>query len=142
VLVDYRGERAVEAEVSKLWAGGADFETLLGFMIEHGVSQIGSFLMLARVTGMERSKAQRLVFQSQTWADRLEANMQTQRNLIQAIKELNEEDPTVKMSFQFEPDPEDSEQRAATVLAVGPAGADLVGSGLRGDGTREWISDT
>jgi hypothetical protein len=26
-----------------------------------------------------------------------------------AIKELNEEDPSFKMSFEFEPDPEDSE---------------------------------
>jgi hypothetical protein len=107
--MDYCDETAVEAEVRMLWDGGAEFEDLLRFMRERGVSQIGSYLMLVRVTGMDWSRAQKLTFQSKTWADRLEGNIQLQKDLIQAIKELNEEDPNFKISFQFEPDPEESE---------------------------------
>jgi len=95
--------------VTGLWNGGTDFEALLGYMRERGVDQTDSYFMLARVTGMDVAKAQKLVFQSKTWADRLEANIGLQNNLIQAIKELNEEDPNFKISFEFEPDPEESE---------------------------------
>ena len=104
-----RRENEVEAGVIGLWNGGADFEALLGYMRERGVDQTDSYLILARVTGMDVAKAQKLVFQSKTWADRLEANIQLQNNLIKAIKELNEEDPDFKISFEFEPDPEESE---------------------------------
>ena len=109
--MDYR-EDEVEAGAAGLWSGGADFEALLGYMRERGISQIGSFLMLARVTGMDVAKAQKLVFQSKTWADRLEANIELQNNLIQAIKELNEEDPNFKISFEFQPDPEETENES------------------------------
>lgn len=107
--MDTSHERAVEAEVVKLWNAGADYEALLGYMRENRVSQIGSHLMLARVTGMDSLKAQKLVLHSRTWSDRFEVNVQLQKDLIQAIKESNEEDPNFKMSFEFEPDPEDSE---------------------------------
>jgi hypothetical protein len=110
--MDCLDEKAIEAEVLKLWDSGADFESLLGFMRERGVSQAGSFLMLSRVTGMEIEKAQKIVFQSKIWADRLEVNMQIQKDLIQAIKELNEEDPNFKISFEFQPDPEESENES------------------------------
>ena len=43
-------------------------------------------------------KAQKIVFQSKTWADRLESNIQLQNNLIQAIKEVNEEDAVSPVS--------------------------------------------
>ena len=106
--MDYR-EKNAEDGVIELWNDGADFEALLSFMRERGVDQTDSYLILARVTGMDVGKAQKLVFQSKTWADRLESNIQLQNNLIQAIKELNEEDPNFKISFQFQPDPEESE---------------------------------
>ena len=109
--MDYR-ENEVEAGVVGLWNGDADFEALLGYMRERGVDQTDSYLMLARVTGMDVGKAQKIVFQSKTWADRLESNIQLQNNLIQAIKELNEEDPNFKISFEFQPDPDESENES------------------------------
>ena len=107
--MDYSDEKGVEAEVRKLWDAGADFEAIVAFMRERGISQTDSFLMLARVTGLDRLRAQKVVFLSKTWADCIEAIIQTQKDFIQAVKQLNEEDPTFKMSFQFEPDPEESE---------------------------------
>jgi hypothetical protein len=109
--MDYR-ENEVEAGAVGLWNGGADFEALLGYMRERGVDQTDSYLILARVTGVDVGKAQKIVFQSKTWADRLESNIQLQNNLIQAIKELNEEDPNFKISFEFQPDPDESENES------------------------------
>jgi hypothetical protein len=98
--------------VAKLWDAGADFEALLAYMRENGVGQTDSFLMLERVTGMDRARAQLITYRSKTWADRLEVNIQLQKDLIQAIKELNEEGPNFKISFEFEPDPEDDKDEA------------------------------
>jgi len=109
--MDYR-EDEVEAGAAGLWSGGADFEALLGYMRERGVNQADSYLMFARVTGMDVGKAQKIVFQSKTWADRLESNVQLQNNFIQAIKELNDEDPNFKISFEFQSDPEESENES------------------------------
>jgi hypothetical protein len=109
--MDYH-EKDVEDGVMELWNGGADFEALLSFMRERGVDQTDSYLILARVTGMDVGKAQKIVFQSKTWADRLESNIQLQNNLIQAITELNEEDPNFKISFEFQPDPDESENES------------------------------
>jgi DNA repair ATPase RecN len=100
--------KEVETEVTKLWDAGGDFESLLSYMRENGVSQSDSFLMLEKVTGVDRASAQRITFQSRTWADRQEVNAQLQKDLIQAIKELSEEDPNFKVSFEFEGDPEES----------------------------------
>ncbi len=107
--MDYTDEKEVETEVVKLWEAGADFEAIVSFMRERGLSQTDSFLMLEKVTGLDRARAQKAVFLSKTWADCLEDKIQIQKDLIQAIKELNEEDPNFKISFQFEPDPEESE---------------------------------
>jgi hypothetical protein len=106
--MDYTKLKEVEADLAKLWDGGGEFESLLGFMRENGLDQTDSFLILERVTGVDRTRAQQITFRSKTWAGRLEVNIQLQKDLIQAIKELNKEDPNFKISFEFEPEPEDN----------------------------------
>lgn len=104
--------KTVEAEAMKLWEAGADFEIIIAFMRERGLGQVDSYLMLARITGLGRLRAQKLVFLSKTWADWLEWHVQMQKDFIQAMKELNDEDSSFKMSFESEPDPEESEDES------------------------------
>ena len=95
----------IEADVTRLLKAGADIETLLGLMRERGLGQTDSFLMLARAAGLKFGEAQRLVFESKTWADRLETNIELQKLAMQAWRELAEEnDPDFKIEVEEEPD--------------------------------------
>ncbi len=102
--------KELEADVISLKKGGAIVEMLLGQLRERGLSQIDSSLMLVRVAGIEFGEAQKLVFESRTWADRLEINLQLQRDLMQALIELSQEnDPKFKIEFE---DSESSDQNS------------------------------
>ena len=61
--------------------------------------------MLARVSGFEFAEAQSLVFESKTWADRREVNAKLQEDLMQALRELSQEnDPNFKIEIEENPD--------------------------------------
>ena len=101
------GTREVQADVIRLKKGGADVETLLGLMRGRGLGQADSFLMLARVCGMEFAQAQKVLFDSETWADRREVNAKLQEDLAQAVLELSQEsDSKIKIEVDWERDPE------------------------------------
>lgn len=104
-------ESEIKEDIVRLRKGGADIDTLLRLMRERGLSQIDSHLMLVRATGMEFAKAQKLVFESEVWADRREVNTKLQEDLAQALLELSqEEDPNFKIEVEWEPEsPEDDE---------------------------------
>jgi len=99
----------IEEDIVTLRMGGADIEALLALMRERGLSQIDSLLMLSRLTGIGFSEAQKLVFESETWADRREVNAKLQEDLAQALLELSQEnDPNFKIEVEWEPEsPED-----------------------------------
>ena len=93
--------KELEADVIRLRKGGADVETLLSLMRERRLSQTDSFLILARVSGFEFAEAQKLVFESKTWADRREINAKLQEDLIEALRELSQEnDPNFKIEIE------------------------------------------
>jgi hypothetical protein len=97
-------KNAVETDASKLLSDGADTETLLQFMREKGFNEADSFLALSRIMRVDLGEAQLVVFRSKTWADRLETNIQLQESVMQALRELSEEndDPNFKIEVEWE----------------------------------------
>jgi hypothetical protein len=102
-------QREIEEDIIRLSKGGADIDTLLRLMRERGLSQIDSHLMLVKATGIGFAEAQKLVFESEVWADRREVNAKLQEDLAQALLELSQEnDPNFKIEVEWEPEsPED-----------------------------------
>ncbi len=111
VLMSHSKRSEIEEDLIGLKKGGADIEALLGFMRERGLSQIDSSLMLARICRLDHGQALKTVFESSTWADRLEDNIKLQQRAMQAWIELSKEgDPNFKIEVEWEPEsPEDDE---------------------------------
>jgi hypothetical protein len=102
--------KQIADDVLSLLKGDADLESVLGYMREKGLSQTDSFLTLMKTTGIDMEEAQKRVFNSRTWADRLEANIKLQQDAMQAWRELAEEsDPSFKIDVELLDDPEKSE---------------------------------
>jgi len=89
--MDESEKKAVETGASELLSEGADTEALLRFMREKGFNETDSFLALSRIMKVDVGEAQLVVFRSKTWADRLESNIQLQESVMQAWRELSEE---------------------------------------------------
>lgn len=102
--MDESEKKVVETGASKLLNDGADTETLLQFMRDKGFNETDSFLALSRVMQVDVGEAQLVVFRSKTWADRLETNIQLQESVMQALRELSEEndDPNFKIEVEWE----------------------------------------
>jgi len=99
----------IQPEVVRLLGGGADMETLLGFMRERGLDQMDSLLTLVDVVGLDTGEAYDLILDSRTWSDQRENNLRLHQTLIQALQELSQEqDPNFKI--EIEPDPDSPER--------------------------------
>jgi len=94
------------SDLMKLRKGGADVELLLGLMRERGLCQHESSLVLAKVASLEFGEAKRIVIESKTWADSLEATVELQRRAMEAWRELaDEDDPNFKIEVEPDSDP-------------------------------------
>lgn len=101
-----RDKNEIQADAMRLHKGGADVETLLRLMRERGLSQGESSLMLGRVTGLDFAESQRRVFESKTWADRFEVNVQLQKDFMEAWREVAQENKDPRIKIEIEPDPD------------------------------------
>ena len=102
--MDESEKKAVETGASKLLDNGADTETLLQFMRQKGFNETDSFLALSGIMKVDVGEAQLVVFRSKTCADRLQSNIQLQESVMQAWRELSEEndDPNFKIEVEWE----------------------------------------
>ena len=100
--MDESEKKAVETGASELLSEGADTEALLRFMREKGFNETDSFLALSRIMKVDVGEAQLVVFRSKTWADRLESNIQLQESVMQAWRELSEENDDTDFKIEVE----------------------------------------